>query len=251
MHYFSKRISQLWRAGIVERVTPSFSRYVYGSRSFVYFVGSGKASAAARTGLRPDTILDDRWRAVLAEAAPARARARDALLAIGIDATEIDHVLHNNTVAALRFIAGETSGVQHHALAAQVLSTLWFRARIDGFDIEDIRPDGVADLSFRESDVHRYRELVTDGRVVIKPDCLFTIAGQQYALEAETGSSSTAKLRMKLRRYARAFERRGDLRLIIACATSAHARRARDIITSLDAEPLCRATEVRVFERSV
>jgi hypothetical protein len=251
MHYFTKRLTQLWRAGYIERFTPAFSRYVHGSRHFLYTIGSGKASAAARTGIGPDAIPEDRWRAVLAEAAPARLLARDALLAIGIDGTEIDRVLHNNTVAALRLIAGETSGVQHHALAAEVLSTIWFRARMDGHDIEDVQPDGVADLSFRESDAYRYRELLTDGRVVIKPDCLFTIARQQYALEAETGSSSTAKLRMKLRRYARAFERRGYLRLIIACATSAHARRANDIVASLDAEPLRRATEVRVIERSV
>jgi hypothetical protein len=249
-HYFSKRISHLWRAGIVERVTPSFSRYVQGSRSFLYFLGSGKTSAAARTGLRPDCIPDDRWRAVLAEATPARARARDALLAIGIDGAEIDRVLHNNTVAAMRFIAGDTSGVKHHALAAEALSAIWFRARMDGFQIENIYPDGVGDLSFREPETHRYRELVTSGTIVIKPDCLFTIAGQQYALEAETGSASTAKLRMKLRRYARAFERRGDVRLIIACATNEHARRATDIVTSLDAEPLRRATEVRVIDRS-
>jgi hypothetical protein len=253
MHYFAKRLSQLWRAGSVERFTPAFSRYVHGSRHFVYMIGSGKTSAAARTGIRPDCISEDRWRDVLAEAAPARLRARDALLAIGIDGAETDRVLHNNTVAALRFISGDTSGVKHHALAAEALSTMWFRARMEGHEVEDIQPDGVADLSFRDPDPHRHRDLVTAGGIiVIKPDCLYTIAGTRYALEAETGNASTAKLHLKLRRYARAMGRRGDFRLIIACATSDHARRASDLLTSLGTEPLRRATEVQhVIDRFV
>jgi hypothetical protein len=252
MQYFSKRLTQLWRAGYVERFTPAFSRYVHGSRHFLYTIGSGKASAAARTGIRPDCIPEDRWRDVLAEAAPPRLLARDALLAIGIDGAEIDRVLHNNTVAALRFISGDTSGVKHHALAAEALSAIWFRARMEGHQVEDVLPDGVGDISVRDPDPHRHRDLVTAGGIiVIKPDCLFTIAGRRYALEAETGSASTAKLHLKLRRYARVFESRGDVRLIIACATNEHARRATDIVTSLHAEPLRRATEVRVHDRSV
>ena len=195
LRYFSKRLTQLWRAGIVERFTPAFSRYVHGARHFIYTIGSGKASAAARTGLRPDAIPEDRWRAVLAEAAPARVRAREALLAIGIGGAEIDRVLHNNTVAALRFTSGDTSGVKHHALAAEALSAIWFRARMEGHQVEDIQPDGVADLTFRDPEPHHHRDLVTaGGSIVIKPDCLFTIAGQRYALEAETGTSSAAKL---------------------------------------------------------
>lgn len=213
MQYFSKRLTQLWRAGYVERFTPAFSRYIHGSRHFLYTIGSGKASAAARTGLRPDAIAEDRWHDVLAEAAPARLRARAALLAIGMDGAEIDRVLHNNTVTAMRFIAGDTSGVKHHALAAEALSTIWFRARMEGHQVEDIQPDGLADLSFREPEPYRYRDLVTAGGIVpIKPDCLFTIAGVRYALEAETGSSSAAKINTKIRRYARLLEDRHDLR---------------------------------------
>lgn len=226
--YFGKRLSQLWRAGYVERFTPAFSRYIHGSRHFLYTIGSGKASAAARTGLRPCDIPEDRWRDVLAEAAPARARAKDALRAIGIDAAEIDRVLHNNTETALRFIAGDTSGVKHHALGAEVLSAIWFRARMDGHQVEDIRPDGVADLSFREPEPHRHRELVTAGGIVpIKPDCFFTIAGQCFALEAETGTSSAAKINTKVRRYARLLEdqphNRERLRIIFHCGNRAHA----------------------------
>jgi hypothetical protein len=251
MQHFSKRLTQLWRAGYVERFTPAFSRYVHGSRHFLYMIGSGKASAAARTGLRPDSIPENHWREVLAEATPARLRARGALLAIGIAGAEIDRVLHNNTVAAMRFISGDTSGVQHHVLAAEALSAIWFRARMEGHHVEDVRPDGIADLSFREPEPHRHRDLVTSaGTIVIKPDCLFTIAGQRYALEAETGTASTAKLHLKLRRYARALERRHDLRLIIACATPEHAHCAANLVTSLHAEPLQRATEVRVIDRS-
>jgi hypothetical protein len=226
LQYFSKRLAQLWRAGCVERFTPAFSRYVHGSRHFLYTIGSGKASAAARTGLRPDAIPEDRWRDVLAEAALARLRARDALLTIGIDGAEIDRVLHNNTETALRFIAGDTSGVKHHALAAEALSSIWFRARMEGHQVEDIQPDEVADLSFREPEPHRHRDLVTAGGIiVIKPDCLFTIAGQRYALEAETGSSSAAKLRLKLSRYALLLRREQALRLLVHCATQAHADR--------------------------
>lgn len=230
MHYFTKRLSQLWRAGYVERFTPAFSRYVHGSRYFVYMIGSGKASAAARTGIRPDCIPADRWRDVLAEAAPARLRAREALLAIGIDGSEIDRVLHNNTVAALRFISGDTSGVKHHALAAEALSSIWFRARMEGHDVEDVRPDGMADLSFRDPEPSRHRDLVTVGGLVpIKPDCLFTISGRHYLLEAETGSSSSEKMRLKLRRYTRYFEQlslretdKCSSHLRVHCSTRSH-----------------------------
>ncbi|MEO8381131.1 MAG: hypothetical protein ABI779_15840 [Acidobacteriota bacterium] len=241
LQYFSKRLTHLWRAGIVERFTPAFSRYVHGSRHFLYTIGSGKASAAARTGLRPDAIPEDRWREVLAQAGPARLRAREALLAIGIDGAEIDRVLHNNTVTAMRFISGDTSGVQHHALAAEALSTIWLRARMEGHQVDDVRPDGVADLSFREPDPHRYRELVTaDGVVVIKPDCLFTIAGQRYALEAETGALSTTKLRLKLSRYRLLLLREPALHLLVHCATQAHADRVSEIARA--SEPYAYAT---------
>jgi hypothetical protein len=250
LHYFTKRLSQLWRAGYVERFTPAFSRYVHGSRHFLYTIGSGKASAAARTGIRPDCIPDDRWREVLAEAAPARLRAREALRAIGMNGAEIDRVLHNNTVAALRFISGDTSGVKHHALAAEALSSIWFRARMEGHQVEDIQPDGVADLSFRDPEPHRYRDLGTaGGMVVIKPDCLFTIGKTRYALEAETGTAGATRLLLKLRRYARAFERHHGIRLIIACATTEHADRATILISSLQAEPLRCSTEVREIDR--
>jgi hypothetical protein len=237
MHYFAKRMSQLWRAGYVERFTPAFSRYVHGSRHFVYTIGSGKASAAARTGIRPDCIPEEQWRDVLAEAAPARLRAREALLAIGIDGAEIDRVLHNNTVAALRFISGDTSGVKHHALAAEALSSIWFHARMEGHQVENIQPDGVADLSFRDPAPHHHRDLVTaDGIIVIKPDCLFTIAGERYALEAETGSSSAAKLRSKLARYARRIATADpSLRVIVCCATDAHRRVVLEVLQQLNA----------------
>ncbi|HEV7765867.1 MAG TPA: replication-relaxation family protein [Thermoanaerobaculia bacterium] len=223
--YFSKRLSQLWRAGYVERFTPAFSRYIHGARHFVYTIGSAKASAAARTGIRPDCIPEDRWREVLAEAAPARLRAREALLAIGIDGAEIDRVLHNNTVTALRFIAGEISGVKHHALAADALSSIWFRTRMRGRQVEDVHPDGMADLSFREPEPHRHRDLLSvKGLVPIRPDCLFRIGPTRYALEAETGTSSAAKIQLKLRRYARLLDfARDNLHVLTVCAHGGHA----------------------------
>lgn len=244
LQYFSKRLTHLWRAGYVERFTPAFSRYVHGSRHFLYTVGSGKASAAARTGLRPDAIPEDRWRDVLAEATPARLRAREALLAIGIDGAAIDRVLHNNTVAALRFISGDTSGVQHHALAAEALSAIWFRARMEGHQIVDIQPDGIADLSFHEPEPHRHRDLVSAKYLVpIRPDCLFRIGENRYALEAETGTSSTAKLHLKLSRYELLLRREQALRLLVHCATQAHADRVSEIARS-SAPHVCAAMAV-------
>lgn len=246
MHYFAKRLTQLWRTGYIERFTPTFSRYVYGSRHFIYTMGSGKASAAARTGIRSDCIPQEQWRAVLAEAAPARLRTREALLAIGIDGAEIDRVLHNNTVAALRFISGDTSGVKHHALAAEALSSIWFDARMAGHQVEDIQPDGVADLSFRDPESHRHRDLVTaGGMIVIKPDCVFTIAGQRYALEAETGTASASKVHLKVRRYAcriTAIDQR--LRVIVHCPTPAHRRLVHDAIRALGDPHLASAMTV-------
>jgi len=230
--YALKRLTMLWRAGLVERFAPVVSRYVHaGAPPFIYTLGTGKVTAAARTGIRPSDISEERWRVVLAEANPARLRAREALLATGIDGREIDRVLHNNTIAALRFIAGETSGVHHHVLAAAALSEIWFRARMAGQQIEDIQPDGVADLSFREPDPRAHRDLLAaDGvSVPIRPDCLFTIAGTRYALEAETGSASAPKLLRKLRRYARllAFH---NLSLILVCSSAAHMDRMREVI---------------------
>lgn len=229
-HYIPKRIAQLWHAGYIERFQSRQTLYLHGSEPFVYTIGSGKASAAARTGLRPADISADRWRQVLAEAAPARDRVRHALGCIGIDPAEIERVLHNNSELALKHYAGESSGVRHHVLAAEFLSRFWFDARMRGDAVEDIQPDGIADLSFREPDPRRYRDLVTAGGIVpIKPDCLFTIRGRRYALEAETGSSGAAKLRMKLRRYARLAECKTAVHLLLHCHTASH----RDLAASL------------------
>ncbi len=224
MHHFAKRLTQLWRAGYVERFTGRQSLYLHGSEPFVYTIGSGKASAAARTGLRPTDISADRWRQVLAEAAPARDRVRHALSCIGIAPGEIERVMHNNTELAIKHYAGESSGVRHRVLAADFLSRFWFEARMRGDAVEDIQPDGIADLSFREPEPRRFRDLVTaHGIMPIKPDCLFTIAGTRYALEAETGNSSAAKVRVKVRRYARLLERGGSVRTIFHCASRLHA----------------------------
>jgi len=233
VHYIPKRITALWRAGYIERFRSRQTLYLHGSEPFVYTIGSGKASAAARTGLRPADISADRWRQVLAEAAPARDRVRHALGCIGIDPAEIERVLHNNTELALKHYAGESSGVRHHVLAAEFLSRFWFDARMRGDAVSDIQPDGIADLSFREPEPRRYRDLVTVGGVVpIKPDCLFTIAGKRYALEAETGSSSVAAIHLKVRRYARLMERAETiardhprLNVVLHCQTEAHAER--------------------------
>jgi len=241
MQHFAKRLTQLWRAGYVERFTGRQSLYLHGSEPFVYTIGSGKASAAARTGLRPSDISPERWRDVLAEAAPARDRVRYALRCIGIAPSEIERVMHNNTELALKHYTGESSGVRHRVLAADFLSRFWFEARMRGDVVEDIRPDGVADLSFREPDLRRYRDIAgANGVVPIKPDCLFTIAGYRFALEAETGSSSAAKIRLKLRRYARRFDcealARSNaspvLRVMVHCRTESYAA----LLTSVTAD---------------
>jgi len=233
-HYIPKRITALWRAGYIERFHSRQTLYLHGSEPFVYTIGSGKASAAARTGLRPADISPDRWRQVLAEAAPARDRVRRALTLIGIPAPEIERVLHNNSELALKHYAGESSGVRHHVLAAEFLARFWFDARMRGDAVKDIQPDGIADLSFREPEPRKYRDLITAaGVVVIKPDCLFTIAGQRYALEAETGTLGAAKVALKVRRYARLLEcgtrvpailhAANNLRVIFYCQTANHA----------------------------
>lgn len=194
MQHFAKRLTHLWRAGYVERFTGRQSLYLHGSEPFVYTIGSGKASASARTGLRPSDISPERWREVLAEAAPARDRVRYALRCLGIAASEIERVMHNNTELALKHYAGESSGVRHRVLAADFLSRFWFETRMRGEAIEDIQPDGVADLSFREPDLRRYRHLTTaNGIVPIKPDCMFTVADQRYAFEAETGRPASRR----------------------------------------------------------
>jgi len=226
MQYFAKRLSLLWRAGYIERFAGRQSVYLSGSEPFIYTIGSGKASAAARTGLRPSDISADRWRQVLAEAAPARDRVRHALACIGIDAREIERVMHNNTELARKHYTGESSGVRHRGLSADFLSRFWFDARMRGDAVEDIQPDGVADLSFCEPEPRRHRELVnSQGIVVIKPDCLFTIAGKRYALEAETGTQSLPAFTRKLRRYARCMELCADhpLYLVVHCGNAVRA----------------------------
>jgi len=247
MQYFAKRLSLLWRAGYIERFTGRQSVYLSGSEPFVYTIGSGKASAAARTGLRPSDISPERWRHVLEEAAPARDRVRHALSCIGIAATEIERVMHNNTELALKHYAGESSGVRHRVLAADFLSRFWFEARMRGDAVEDIEPDGVADLSFREPDLRRYRDLVTSAGVVpIKPDCLFTVAGQRYALEAETGTASAAKLLVKLRRYARLVSMAPNLRIFLVCVNAAQTCRVRECVALVPGDRLRNITEIRV-----
>lgn len=245
--YVPKRLTALWKAGYVERFVSHHSAYLRGSQPFAYLLGSGKATAAARTGLRPDDISPERWRLVLREAAPARDRARHALGLLGIDAREIERVLHNTTELALRHYAGDSSGVRHRLLAADFLSRFWYDARMRGAAIEDIRPDGIADLSVHEPDPRRFREILgSNGVVPIRPDCIFTIAGVRYALEAETGTSSAEKLLLKLRRYARRVSFDPHLRLLVVCASASHAIRARDILQRLPA--LSPAAEVHVAD---
>jgi hypothetical protein len=60
-----------------------------------------------------------------------------------------------------------------------------------GHQIENIQPDGVADLSARDPEPHRHRDLVSAGGIiVIKPDCLYTVAGQRYALDRSSHRKS-------------------------------------------------------------
>lgn len=242
--HFAKRLTQLWRAGYVSRFLPSHGRYLHGARHFLYTLESGKAAAAARTGKRPNDLAESQWRAVLAEAAPVRDRTRDALLMAGIAPTEIDRVLHNNTELAIKYYAGETAGIGHRVLASEILSALWFSARMNGLVVENIQPDGVADFTFREPEPRRFRELVvTNGLLPIKPDSVFSIGPQRIALEAETGTASIAKVRLKLRRYARLFERPSGAcappaRLLVHCRTAAHA----ELVTAVCREVL-RSTE--------
>jgi hypothetical protein len=245
LQYVGKRLTALWKAGYAERFVSHHSAYLRGSQPFAYTLGSGKATAAARTGLRPDDISPERWRLVLREAAPVRDRVRHALGLLGIDAREIERVLHNNTELALRHYAGDSSGVRHRLLAAEFLSRFWFDARRHGAAIEDIRPDRSGDLSFQEPEPRRFHDILrSNGVVPIRPDCVFTIAGVRYALEAETGTSSAEKLVLKLRRYARRVSFDPHLRLLVVCASTSHAARARDILQRLPA--LVRAAEVHV-----
>ncbi|HYH05592.1 MAG TPA: hypothetical protein VEK11_00900 [Thermoanaerobaculia bacterium] len=246
LQYFAKRLTALWRAGVVERFAGRQSSYLSGSTCFVYTIGSGKATAAARTGIHPTALSADRWRDVLREAAPARDRARDALRCIGMEAPAIERLLHNNTELALKYYAGQTSGVRHRLLAADALSRIWFDARMHGDAVEDIQPDGVADLSFRDPDPRRSHDLITrEGLVPIRPDCLFTIARTRYALEAETGTVSAAKLLLKLRRYARRLALDPTVRLVLACASALHAARVRFLLAQVSTD-LERAAQVHV-----
>jgi hypothetical protein len=234
MQYAYKRLSLLWRAGFIERFRSHHSLYLHGSEPFLYAMGSGKASAAARTGLPPHAISQDRWRTVLAEAAPARERTRAALLAAGIALPEIDRVLHNATEILLKHYAGASSSVQHYLLTSDLAALLWFSARRQGWSVDDVQPDGIATLSTRDPEPHRHRTLITDqGILPIEPDCLFTIAGHRFAIEAETGATSRAALSRKLLRYARRFEITADpTRVIVHCATDAHAELSLAVIAS-------------------
>lgn len=235
MQYVCKRLSLLWRAGFIERFRSHHSLYLHGSEPFLYAMGSGKASAAARTGLSPHAISSERWRTVLAEAMPARDRTRSALLAAGIAIAEIDRVLHNATEILLKHYAGASSSVQHYLLTSDLAALLWFSARRHGWSVDDVRPDGLADLSVRDPEPHRHRALVTaQGILPIQPDGLFTIAGHRLAIEAETGSTSRAALARKLLRYARRFEIVDDpsTRVLVHCATDAHTELALAVIAS-------------------
>lgn len=245
--YVPKRLTALWKAGYMERFVSHHSVYLRGSQPFVYTIGTGKASAAARTGRRPSDISPEGWRRVLSEAAPARDRARHALGLLGIAAEEGERVLHNNSELALRHYTGDSSGVRHRLLAAEFLSRFWYDARMGGAVIEDIRPDGIADLSVHEPDPRQFRDILgSTGVVPIRPDCIFTIAGVRYALEAETGTSSAEKLFLKLRRYARRVSFDPHLRLLVVYASASHAARARDMLQRLPA--LSRAAEVHVAD---
>jgi hypothetical protein len=252
MRNVARRMAALWSSGYTGRFMLRSSMYLNTSPWFTYVIEDGKANELARTHQHYRHVAGDVWDGIVERAALVRDRVLDTLAQLGIECDTARAVLHNNTDLALKLVSGQSSDVGHRVLASTVLAILFFAARQTGHTVGHLLPDGAVDLSFdeyvldkagrRERDSHGNEKTKS---VPIKPDFFFAIDRDGYALEAETGTSSRAKIEQKVQRYLKLHKAFGvegvrsavgapdltSFRVLFHCAQATHAAMIADVIS--------------------
>jgi hypothetical protein len=200
--------------------------YVAGARWPIYLVESGAAARAIGGATCNEPPGEPQRQAIIR-----------VLEEQGIAPEAIQLVLRGNTDQALKVITGEPSQVRHSLLGATLTSIALFGAARAGLAAEHLRADGTVDLSFTRR--KKGPGEPADELLPIEPDGFFAVGGIGYILEAETGSSSRAKVDDKVRRYRLLLAEHGAagvarmlgipplraVRIVFHAATEAHVRR--------------------------
>ncbi|HEY0157823.1 MAG TPA: hypothetical protein VGF28_11105 [Thermoanaerobaculia bacterium] len=234
---WSKRLRALYDEGWLTRLYLPQSRYLAPSQWPIYCVESGVAARAAELR-RPWSEID---RATRAKLAAGSAPMRDQIIRLlitefGLDADAAAAGLRSTTQHALKLYSGEACHVPHFLLASTFCSIVWHGTARAGVPVSGILSDGGIDLNE-----------VAAGALgsSVFPDLFFLVGETAMCVEAETGSSSRAKIEAKVHRYLALGEQRAasllaawlcrpvaDLRVIFHCGTSAHRRMIADVIAT-------------------
>lgn len=232
---WSKRLRMLYDEGWLTRLYLPQSRYLAPSQWPIYCVESGVAARAAELRL-PWSDVD---RATRAKLSAASAPMRDQVIRLlttefGLDPEVAAAGLRSTTQHALKLYSGEACHVPHFLLASTFASIIWHGATRSGFRVSGILSDGGIDLNE-----------VAGGALGTStlPDLFFLIGDTAMCLEAETGTSSRAKIEAKVNRYLTLAAQGAasllttwlgrpvaQLRVIFHCGTRAHRRMIADVI---------------------
>jgi hypothetical protein len=230
---WSKRLRLLYDAGWLSRFYLPQSQYIAGSQWPVYCVESGVAARASEMR-RAWSSIDRPTRARLA-AASAGTRAQLVQLLAGrhgLDADAVAASLRASTDLALKLYSGQPCHAQHALLAATLNAIVWHGLAVEGESPSLVLPDGALDLS-----------RANGGSITepLFPDTFFVVGGTGVCVEAETGTSNRAKLRVKIERYlalrpalaaisAEIGATIDRLRVIFHCGTAGHKKTIADLI---------------------
>jgi hypothetical protein len=234
---WSKRLRALYDAGWLTRLYLPQSRYLAPEQWPIYCVESGVAARAAELR-RPWSEID---RATRAKLVAASVPARDQIMRLltsefGLDPDVVAAGLRAVTQHALKLYSGEACHVPHFLLASTFCSIVWHGAARAGLPILSILPDGAIDLND-----------VASGALgaSVLPDVFFVVGDAAMCVEAETGSSSRAKIEAKVNRYLDFAGRGGNallaswtgrpiehLRVVFHCGGPAHRRMIADVIAT-------------------
>lgn len=231
--HWNERLTGLWQHGYLGRFQFRASAYKTVSSWPYLLIETGVASLVVERKLDPDTLTDEEWEQLRADAKPHRERLVDLLAERGLPIDRVRTLLDHNTTLALKLYTAETSQVKHDVLASTFLAYVSLHLRLKGETFAGLLPNNVGDLSFETTDKTGKKV-----NVPIRPDILFvTPDGQARAVEAETGQSSRAKVAEKIDRYlklhahgaiARVAQETGvtqitSFRVVFHCKTQRHA----------------------------
>jgi hypothetical protein len=232
-----RRIAALFHDGYLSRFDDRFG-IVVGSRTFIYAVESGVAAGASATRTHYRDIDATTWATIRSTAEPLRERLVELLATRGHAPTTVQSRIDQIATLCMRYYSGEGT-LRHKLLAATAAAILWLGARARKIEVHTVLPDGALAIAVpREA----------GGIVSLKPDLFFGLGPVAVFIEAETGTSSRAKVAAKLAQYSALFgrgifptlaERTGvtfsQVRILVHCATDAHAQLVADLAMSQSA----------------